>query len=1108
MTAQPGGADETIITQIVVETDQALIQAKAFREQVDALKQRLQELAKQSGQSFKDIAEGMKRARTAELTDAFGKVDTKGVQQFNKALTVALRESEKAAKDLDKELKQKPKDTKAAGSAFGQLGDAAKYVFGTIFGITAITAIRDLIQAMGELITEGYELSKSIYRAGVAIQSLQFRGVNASAEQTVEWVKELREQFGTLSEREAVDVVATTQLLTRNLGFTEKQIKDVIDISTALAIVQGKDVAESARQLVLFFSSGYGEGLQKAGIAVNRFTVAQEAMRMGFGKSYMALTEQQRAQAAYSLVMKQTGEIVKAAGEYQETAAGQIDTLTKAIETQKARIGTELLPLKAEWLTMLVGLIDKFKQVTLWIDKTSLAAMEFGRNNPLALDRSDEALALLDERIAALKKRIQQQELGDALESELDQATEASEKAAAAFQKFSDPLNREIILKFGTEQAQQQIADLERQIAEFEARGLDLNVEANAKKLEDLQNQLAAARENALKGLAPGDSLRVITEYEQKLKDIEAEIQRIQALKEQRPLTLAEVTELTELINESKLLNQWWDRFVERYKDIERIEGISSATDQIVKFRKEIEELQTQRAAMIEVGGDVSGLDDAIAEVERNIDSIQVQLAEKLGVPQSVIQSWVDLLQAQDLDLSDQIGELQDLQEQLKELQRYRDTVLMLDVNADTSEIDARIAQKVAEIEALEATLSVRLGLDASEINQFLAIIALDVQEMAREVVGEWEEYSEEVVDINQDMADDIAKINDDLAADIAKATRDLQNDIADAQRDEQEKLADAARKYREQEWKAERDYQEKMRRLREEYLFDLEDALRERDALQVLRLMRRYELDKEQTTRSYEMDKEERARAYQQEIADIRRQTQLRIEELKREYAQRIAEMKAEAEQEIRERQAQAEKEKQDALAKYKEALQARLDELALRLMDEYGLTVDQTESVLALLKDYFGVGGKSQVIWSEYASMMSTAIQAGIDKLNLYLEIERQIVALAPYMAPPVGAGGPSYESTPTASGGYRGLDGLQTITVGETGPEFVLSSATTKALEAALGGSLTQGNILAAATGANGEQRMRLEVWLSPDLEGRIVDEALGQSAAIMEQAYQRR
>ncbi len=51
-----------------------------------------------------------------------------------------------------------------------------------------------------------------------------------------------------------------------------------------LALVQGKDVAETAKQLALFYSSGYGEGLQHAGLAVNRLTVANEAHRMGLDK--------------------------------------------------------------------------------------------------------------------------------------------------------------------------------------------------------------------------------------------------------------------------------------------------------------------------------------------------------------------------------------------------------------------------------------------------------------------------------------------------------------------------------------------------------------------------------------------------------------------------------------------------------------------------------------------------------------------------------------------------------------------------------------------------------------------------------------------------------
>jgi len=115
-----------------------------------------------------------------------------------------------------------------------------------------------------------------------------------------------------------------------------------------------------------------------------------------------------------------------------------------------------------------------------------------------------------------------------------------------------------------------------------------------------------------------------------------------------------------------------------------------------------------------------------------------------------------------------------------------------------------------------------------------------DIEEIKQDYYDEWYEIAKEYWDT-------IKKIDEKEREDILDAREELAKDIADANKDFNEKIAEENEKYREKEIKAQKDYQEALRRLREEFLFDLEDALRKRDASQVMRLIRRYNLDKAQ---------------------------------------------------------------------------------------------------------------------------------------------------------------------------------------------------------------------------------------------------------------------
>jgi DNA repair exonuclease SbcCD ATPase subunit len=386
-----------------------------------------------------------------------------------------------------------------------------------------------------------------------------------------------------------------------------------------------------------------------------------------------------------------------------------------------------------------------------------------------------------------------------------------------------------------------------------------------------------------------------------------------------------------------------------------------------------------------------------------------------------------------------------------------------------------------------------------------------------------WRNYYQDLQDIARDEMNDIADEN-----------RDFQNSLEDNRRDMQQKLADAARKYRDEEIKAERDYQEKLRRLREEYLFDLEDALRERDALQVLRLMRRYALDKEQLERQNDLDAEQRAEDYRRELEDIRRQAAEKARELQIEHQRRLEEIAMQAQREreqaaidrdraLQDLREDTERERQERLEKYKQEQQDLQDHLTERiktLLEKYQEENSLTSAQLTQLENRL-------TEWATKTKLthldVAAAIHAATAQIVADLLLQQQMMSQAtgiPYGTPMPGVPGiprvnaPNSTFDPTtlspiqranlgfAQGGSAYATSPTLAMFGEGGPEIAQFTPVNR-INTNSNSPIDVGGV---GNGMNGKVHILVE--LGPDLEARIIDNTLEQSADIIATALGRR
>lgn len=359
--------------------------------------------------------------------------------------------------------------------------------------------------------------------------------------------------------------------------------------------------------------------------------------------------------------------------------------------------------------------------------------------------------------------------------------------------------------------------------------------------------------------------------------------------------------------------------------------------------------------------------------------------------------------------------------------------------------------------------------------------------------------FADRMDKLNTKFSTDIRQGWEDYYTKLKRSQEDYQINVSETIQQYNDKRKSIEQSYRNNEITAEARYQEDLRKLREKYLFDLEDALRARDARQVLRLMAQYKMDKENTTKQFKLQQDERRRQYEQELADNKKQEQEKLAQMAA--AQKLKEQRMKEDWDT-ERTRKLQQYQQD-LADLQKSWDDRLREEANKLKEQYGLNDSQTDQIYQLLKSYYGPQGYLDGLYDySYSSLLSKS-QALLQALNTMIQQFNNTVsnigmpALSPNWVPPTtgsfkGKGG----KTMKASGGIDIVDSAtQTsygATYGEAGKEAHIFIP--------LGNSNSIPE-LGSILGGDKSGKIGIEVLLSPDLEARIVENTMNKTADVI-------
>lgn len=236
----------------------------------------------------------------------------------------------------------------------GHLGDAVEKTAKVVAG-AAVTGFAALIGIIASSKGPASDLNESMSKVTVVFAE--------NADEIKAWSETAATSMG-MSQQKALEAAGTYGNLFSAMGLSGDAAADMsmnlVKLAADLGSFNNIPVDEALEKLRAGLT-GEAEPLKALGINMNEATLKTEALRMGLIKSTKdALEPAAKAQAAYSLIMKQSA---LAQGDFARTSDGLAnqEKIVKAqIEDLRAEIGTAFLPVMTKLTGKFSDIIDQY----------------------------------------------------------------------------------------------------------------------------------------------------------------------------------------------------------------------------------------------------------------------------------------------------------------------------------------------------------------------------------------------------------------------------------------------------------------------------------------------------------------------------------------------------------------------------------------------------------------------------------------------------------------------------------------------------------------------------------------------------------------------------
>lgn len=237
------------------------------------------------------------------------------------------------------------KNLKQATDQVGELRGKISGLGGAIAGLASGAALGSFLK---DSVNAASDLGESISKVGVVFGK-SAKTVNAFAANSAT-------AFGQ-SKQQALEAAGTFGNLFVSMKIGQKESANMstklVALASDLASFNNTDPAEALDALRAGLV-GETEPLRRFGINLNDAQLRAETLRLGLGKVGSTLTPLQKAQASYSLILKQS---TTAQGDFARTSTGMANQqriMNARLDDAKASIGQQLLPA----MTGLVGFLS------------------------------------------------------------------------------------------------------------------------------------------------------------------------------------------------------------------------------------------------------------------------------------------------------------------------------------------------------------------------------------------------------------------------------------------------------------------------------------------------------------------------------------------------------------------------------------------------------------------------------------------------------------------------------------------------------------------------------------------------------------------------------
>lgn len=187
-----------------------------------------------------------------------------------------------------------------------------------------------------------------------------------------EWSRDSAKNLG-LSQQAALEAAATYGNLFTAQGMSTKAAADMSTSLVQLAADLASFNNANPEDVLLALRSGLSgeiEPMKKFGVAMNEATMKAKAMEMGLGDNILALSEAEKIQVRYAIIMGQTA---KAQGDFARTSEG----LANQTRTLKAQWGDTLKILGDNLLPIVTKVLQQLNKWLEWFNNADPKTQKF-----------------------------------------------------------------------------------------------------------------------------------------------------------------------------------------------------------------------------------------------------------------------------------------------------------------------------------------------------------------------------------------------------------------------------------------------------------------------------------------------------------------------------------------------------------------------------------------------------------------------------------------------------------------------------------------------------------------------------------------------------------